>query len=140
MPTKKSSAKESTGDKPQTNGTEPIENGVNGTEDVDMADDGPGKGSTNEGEDEMTVVVPPPKGSKLTGDRGKDDKGDVAMENSETVESLGSEAKVDPKVKAVAGKLYSMRMFMSFVVFMKRIPANLMEKTLKATFPSWNVL
>lgn len=103
MPTKKSSAKESTGDKPQTNGTEPIENGVNGTEDVDMVDDGPGKGSKNEGEDEMTVVVPPPKGSKLTGDRGKDDEGDVVMENSETVESLGSEATVDPKVKAAAG-------------------------------------
>ncbi|KAK3173385.1 hypothetical protein OEA41_006714 [Lepraria neglecta] len=100
---KKTSGKETAGDKPQTNGTEPIENGINGTDDIDMVDDGPEKVKIgNEGEDEMTVVVPPPNSSKLSGEPGKDDEGDIAMDNTEGAETTGPEAnQVDPKVKAV---------------------------------------
>ncbi|KAI4245757.1 MAG: hypothetical protein L6R40_002285 [Gallowayella cf. fulva] len=98
------SGKESNGNKPQTNGTEPIENGVNGTEDVDMVDEGhqpvKGKGEVDE---EMTVVVPPPKGTKLSGEQDRDLQGDIAMENTEPTESGAKEAeKVDPKVKAMS--------------------------------------
>ena len=105
LPTKKTSGKEASEDKPQTNGTEPVENGINGTEDVDMVDDGPEKvkvGTSNEGDDEMTVVVPPPKSSKLSGEPGKDDEGDVAMENTDKSDVVSPE--LDPKAKAVAGK------------------------------------
>jgi len=106
VPSKKLSGKEADGDRPQTNGTEPVENGVNGTEDVDMVDDGPEKvkiGINKDGEDEMTLVVPPPKGTKLFGDPGKDAEGDVAMDNTAGTENVSQEAEVDPKVKAVAG-------------------------------------
>ena len=68
------SAKEEPGDKPQANGTEPVENGVNGMEDdVEMGDDGSEQvriGDTRDGDEEMTVVVPPPKSSKLNGKTG----------------------------------------------------------------------
>ena len=105
LPTKKTSGKEASEDKPQTNGTEPVGNGINGAEDVDMVDDGPEKvkvGTSNEGEDEMTVVVPPPKSSKLSGEPGKDDEGDVAMGNTDKSDVVSPE--LDPKAKAVAGK------------------------------------
>ncbi|KAM0805505.1 proteasome regulatory subunit C-terminal-domain-containing protein [Usnea florida] len=103
LPTKKTSGKEGAEDKPHTNGTEPIENGINGTEDVDMVDDGPEKvkiGTNKEGEDEMTVVVPPPKSSKLSGEPSKDEEGDIAMENTDKSDSISAE--LDPRAKAVA--------------------------------------
>ena len=66
-----------------------------------MADDGAEK--VKIGDDEMTVVVPPPKSSKLSGSSGHDTEGDVAMDNTENAQSTNSEAQVDPKAKAVAG-------------------------------------
>ena len=56
------------------------------------------------GEEEMTVVVPPPKGSKLSGEPGKDPEGDTAMGNVDKAED-GAQAveEMDPKVKAVIG-------------------------------------
>ena len=105
LPTKKPPGKEAAEDKSHTNGTEPVENGINGTEDVDMVDDGPEKvkiGTKKEGEDEMTVVVPPPKSSKLSGEPGKDEEGDTTMENTDKSESVSPE--LDPKAKAITGK------------------------------------
>ena len=104
LATKKTPGKEASEDKPQTNGTEPVENGINGTEDVDMVDDGPEKvkvGTSNEGEDEITVVVPPPKSSKLSGEPSKDEEGDVAMENTD--KGHGVSPGLDPTAKTVAG-------------------------------------
>ena len=95
---------------PQTNGNDPVENGVNGTKDIEMKDDAPaplkgGKGKkAKEGEEEMTVVVPPSKGSKLSAPPQKDDDGDIAMDRA--VEINGEDAgavKVDPVTKAVSG-------------------------------------
>jgi len=110
LPPKKGSgntaAKEGSADKPQTNGTEPVENGVNGIEDVEMGDDGAEQvkvGTTKDGEDEMTVVVPPPKSSKLNGEPGMDAEGDVAMENSEKVSDNANAPTIDPRVKAITG-------------------------------------
>ena len=107
-PGRKGSKKENQPDKPQLNG-QPIENGINGTEeDVDMVDEGPDKTKPNnrkEGEDEMTVVVPPPKGTKLSGDHDKDAEGDVNMDNTETSEDdKNQKEEVDPKTKAVNGQ------------------------------------
>src|SRR6187402_1989751 len=95
---------------PHTNGDKPVENGINGTKDFEMKDDAPaplkgGKGKKlKEGEEEMTVVVPPSKGSKLSAPPSKDTDGDVAMDGVE--EANGEDAgavKVDPVAKAVAG-------------------------------------
>ena len=108
---------------PQTNGVHPVENGVNGaTEDVEMGDEAsdavdkkksiPGK-KDKDGDDEMTVVVPPPNSSKLVGRSGEDEHGDVMMEGAEktagVVEEARAEETVDPVVKAVAGMLLLIR-------------------------------
>jgi 26S proteasome regulatory subunit N3 len=97
---------------PHTNGNEPVENGINGTKDVEMKDDAPtslkgGKGKkSKDGDEEMTVVVPPSKASKLSLAPGKDKDGDVSMEGEEqTAEDHGA-VKVDPVTKAVSGKLH----------------------------------
>lgn len=94
---------------PHTNGDKPTENGINGAKDVEMKDDAPaslkgGKGKkVKEGED-MTVVVPPSKGSKLSAPPPKDTDGDVVMDGH--AEMNGEEdgaVKIDPVAKAVAG-------------------------------------
>lgn len=91
----------------RSNGTDK-KSGVNGTKDVEMKDDKPTslKGKKGkDGEDEMTVVVPPSKGSKLSAPPPKDGDGDVAMDGSmETAETAEDESeKEDPVAKAVAG-------------------------------------
>jgi 26S proteasome regulatory subunit N3 len=100
-------------DKPHINGTEPVENGVstNGTTDVEMKDDSsepPSKtkpGKDKDGDEEMTVVVPPSKGSKLSGEVAKDREADVAMERADEAKNeTAVEAKEDPAAKAVSGK------------------------------------
>ncbi|KAL8724753.1 MAG: hypothetical protein Q9166_007767 [cf. Caloplaca sp. 2 TL-2023] len=98
------SGKESNGSKPQTNGTQAVENGVNGAEDVDMVDEGHEPVKVNgDADEEMTVVVPPPKSSKLSGEQDKGLQGDIAMDNTDQKGSGAEEAEsVDPKVKAVS--------------------------------------
>lgn len=93
---------------PHTNGNDPVENGINGTKDIEMKDDAPaplkgGKGKkAKDGDEEMTVVVPPSKGSKLSAPLKKDNEGDVAMGEEETNGEDGA-VKVDPVAKAVSG-------------------------------------
>jgi 26S proteasome regulatory subunit N3 len=113
-----SAGKEMGDDKQQVNGTDPVENGVstNGvSEDVEMEDDGADAGpkpngmpkKSKDGEDEMTVVVPPPKSSKLSGDIGKDQDRDVEMANSVN-EDKETEAKPkDPAAKTISGMCHS---------------------------------
>lgn len=102
------------GKTPYTNGNDPVGNrvnGTNGTKDVEMKDDAPaskkggkGKKGKDGSEEEMTVVVPPSKGSKLGGPPQKDTDGDVAMDGADEldVEHEGA-VKVDPVLKAVTG-------------------------------------
>ncbi|OOF98553.1 hypothetical protein ASPCADRAFT_393993 [Aspergillus carbonarius ITEM 5010] len=92
-------------DQPRANGSDPTENGVNGSEDVEMGEDTAGGPTSSfnasqdrKGDEKMTVVVPPPKGSRLSGEKGTDQEGDVAMEGAEGEEG---EPEVDPKVKAI---------------------------------------
>lgn len=75
-----------------------------------MKDDAPaplkgGKGKkVNEKEEEMTVVVPPSKGSKLSAPPPKDTDGDVAMDGADELNGEDAGAvKVDPVAKAVSG-------------------------------------
>lgn len=95
---------------PHTNGNEPVENGINGTKDIEMKDDAPaplkgGKGKkVNEKEEEMTVVVPPSKGSKLSAPPPKDTEGDVAMDGADELNGEDAGAvKIDPVAKAISG-------------------------------------
>lgn len=95
---------------PHTNGNKPADKGVNGTKDVEMKDDAPapmkgGKGKKGkEGDEEMTVVVPPSKSSKLSSPPVKDTEGDIAMDGfeDEKTEDAGA-VKVDPVAKAISG-------------------------------------
>lgn len=61
--------------------------------------------------DEMTVVVPPSKGSRLSGQPGpenkKDQEGDVSMEDTEDNETEKTEPVIDPHTKAVQGELHA---------------------------------
>ncbi|KAL9000899.1 MAG: hypothetical protein Q9169_000654 [Polycauliona sp. 2 TL-2023] len=97
------SGKGGSGSKPQSNGNEPIKNGVNGTDDVDMADEDHELVKTNgEADEEMTVVVPSPRSSKPPGEQDKSTHNDIVMDNTDPVGSGEEEAqKVDPKIKAV---------------------------------------
>lgn len=99
------------GDQPQRNGTDPVENGVNGSEDVEMEEDTAGgptpsiPTSREHDGDQMTVVVPPLKGARLSGqDNKKED--DVAMEGSDEKDTA-DEPEIDPRVKAVQGRSWS---------------------------------
>ncbi|KAE8315687.1 terpenoid synthase [Aspergillus transmontanensis] len=97
-------------DQPRTNGSEPTENGLNGSEDVEMGEDTAGAPTSSfnaskdrKGDEKMTVVVPPTKGSRLSGDKGQDQEGDIAMEGAEGDESQKPEPEVDPRAKAIQG-------------------------------------
>ncbi|KAL4748330.1 hypothetical protein BDW72DRAFT_205694 [Aspergillus terricola var. indicus] len=92
-------------DQPHTNGSDPTKNGVNGSEDIEMDEDTAGGPTSSfnaskdrKGDQKMTVVVPPTKGPRVTGDKGQEQEGDVSMEGAED-EKPGSE--IDPRVKAI---------------------------------------
>lgn len=61
-----------------------------------------GKKGAKDGDDEMTVVVPPAKGSKQSSKQPHDADGDVSMAGEDTADD--GEVKVDPVVQTVAGK------------------------------------
>lgn len=86
-PTKKDAKGASNGsmkedDKSHTNGSKSTENGVNGSEDVEMGED---------------TAVPPTKGSRSSGK----DKEDVTMEGAEDGDVENTEPEVDPTTKAI---------------------------------------
>ena len=103
-------AKDMSGDKPPANGTDPVENGINGTDDIEMEDDSSKSTSRiksakdKDGDEEMTVVVPPPKAIRLAGAPQKDDEGDIAMNGTVEAEVTESvESAEDPKTKTITG-------------------------------------
>ncbi|KAF4768916.1 hypothetical protein HAV15_008985 [Penicillium sp. str.  len=108
-PTKKDAKGASNGsmkedDQSHTNGSKSTENGVNGSEDVEMGEDTAGAptSSSNTSKDrksneKMTVVVPPTKGSRSSGK----DKEDVTMEGVEDGDVENTEPEVDPATKAI---------------------------------------
>jgi 26S proteasome regulatory subunit N3 len=89
---------------------EPVENGgYRGGKDIEMKEKDEasslkhkGKKSSKEGEDEMTVVVPPSKASKQSSVPPPNDAdGDVAMGDSDKADD--GEVKVDPVVQTING-------------------------------------
>ncbi|KAJ5772129.1 26S proteasome regulatory subunit rpn3 [Penicillium odoratum] len=92
-------------DQSHINGSKSTENGVNGSEDVEMGEDTAGapKSSFNarkdrNGDEKMTVVVPPTKGSRSSNKAGQTKDEDVTMEGSENDDA---ELETDPKTKAI---------------------------------------
>ncbi|TAQ86755.1 hypothetical protein B7494_g4916 [Chlorociboria aeruginascens] len=144
---------------PHTNGTDPVENGINGTKDVEMKDDAPaalkgGKGKKpKEGEEEMTVVVPPSKGSKLSAPPSKDNDGDVPMDGVVEVAAEDDGAvKIDPVTKAVLDiksnfslleravtlfdARFTLRALRSISSIRKRLTPDVLAQVITETYPS----
>lgn len=82
---------------------EPVENGgYRGGKDIKPKGK---KVVKKEGDDEMTVVVPPSKAATQASDQPPNDaEGDVAMDDAENADESG-EAKVDPVVQTISGML-----------------------------------
>ena len=95
-------------DPPHTNGVEPVENGING--DVEMGDEASDAADKSQphkdkdGDDEMTVVVPPPKASKSSLDDNKDREGDVAMDGVDQTDGAQEEERIDPVAQTISGE------------------------------------
>ncbi|KAH8661525.1 proteasome regulatory subunit C-terminal-domain-containing protein [Tricladium varicosporioides] len=144
---------------PHTNGNEPVENGINGTKDIEMKDDAPaslksGKGKkTKDGDEEMTVVVPPSKGSKLSAPTNKDNDSHVAMDIDEDASGEDAGAvKIDPVTKAVSDikgnfplleravtlfdARFSLRALRSISSIRKRLTPDILAQVITETYPS----
>ncbi|KAJ5726408.1 uncharacterized protein N7483_007765 [Penicillium malachiteum] len=94
-------------DQSHTNGSKTSENGMNGSEDVEMGEDTAGapKSSFNtrkdrNGDEKMTVVVPPTKGSRSS-IKGQDKNEDIMMEGAEDSDIEQPEPEVNPTTKAI---------------------------------------
>lgn len=94
-------------DKSHVNGSKSTENGVNGSEDVEMEEDTAGAPTSSinssknrNGDEKMTVVVPPTKGSKSSDKPGNEKDGDVAMDGTED-DAAEAEPEIDPTTKAI---------------------------------------
>lgn len=104
-----SAGKETNGDQPHLNGSEPIENGVDSAvepevdENQSTAPPGAKKpGKDKDGDEEMTVVVPPSKASKVSGTARQDEEGDIAMNGTDNPESKApNDGGVDTQAKAI---------------------------------------
>lgn len=94
-------------DQPHTNGADPGKNSVNNSEDVEMDEDTAGGPTSSfnankdrKGDQKMTVVVPPTKDSRISGDSNRAQEGNVAMEG---VEDEESPSQIDLRAKAIHG-------------------------------------
>ncbi|PQE07894.1 26s proteasome non-atpase regulatory subunit 3 protein [Rutstroemia sp. NJR-2017a WRK4] len=146
------------GKTPYKNDRDPVENGVNGAKDVEMKDDAPsslkgGKGKkAKEGEEEMTVVVPPPKGSKLSVPLPNNGDEDVSMEGATEGGEEAAAEKVDPVAKAVADiksnfplleravtlfdARFTLRALRSISSIRKHLTADILAQVITETYPS----
>lgn len=83
---------------PNGNGKKPVQNGTQKDTEMKDASKPKGKKGSKDGDDEMTVVVPPAKGKKGPTTRAADADGDVAMGDEDAAEQ------VDPTEQTVTGK------------------------------------
>lgn len=89
------------GKTPRNDGNEPLENGVGNNKGVEAKDaKGKGKKAVKDGDDEMTVVVPPSKASTQP-HKSQDADGDVSMGDDD---AAAGEPKVDAVAQTVSGK------------------------------------
>ncbi|KAG6025822.1 hypothetical protein E4U41_001441 [Claviceps citrina] len=136
---------------PKNNGNEPIENDIRSKGDVDMKDSGKPKGKqgANDGDEEMTVVVPITKASKQSSKQAQDDDGDVSMGGDDTAD-IGE--KVDPIAQTVADiksnfalldravalfdARFSLRALRSISIIRKRLTPDIIGQVIVDTFPA----
>ncbi|KAI9682763.1 MAG: 26S proteasome non-ATPase regulatory subunit [Trizodia sp. TS-e1964] len=154
-------AKEKDDEKLHLNGT-PVESGINGTsEDVEMEDvvrsipENPKLTKDIDGDEEMTVVVPPPKGSKLSDEAPLEQEGDVVMIEVDKAESeKPEEEKPDPVLKAVndiKGNFalleravalfdarFTLRVLRSISSIRKRLTPEILAQVITDIYPSTN--
>lgn len=110
-PESASEGKKMSGDKRQPNGTDPIEDETNDAEDVEMSEESskPKKttksGKGKDGDEEMTVVVPPSKSSKTTSN-GKQSHTENNVNGAvDGKEDSADKPQLDPKEKAIDGNV-----------------------------------
>ncbi|RSL39138.1 hypothetical protein CEP53_014291 [Fusarium sp. AF-6] len=134
--------------KTPNNGKKPLENGIQKKKDVEMKDSSKAKGkkAAKDGDEEMTVVVPPSKSSKKSAQASADAEGDVAMDEEE------EETKVDPVVQTVADiksnfalldravalfdARFSLRALRSISIIRKRLTPDIIAQVISETFPA----
>lgn len=94
------------GDKKQLNGSGPNQNGTNGS---DGAKKGTKTTKDKDGDSDMTVVVPPSKGSNTPSAPSKATEADLTNGAVEVDGEKVAEEEVDPQEKAIEGELSSIR-------------------------------
>ena len=67
------------------------------------------KNKEKDGDDAMTVVVPPSKSEGATNGTGKEPDGDIAMNAVSDLGDQTAEVAMDPEVKAISGKLFVLK-------------------------------
>ncbi|KAM4056546.1 PCI domain-containing protein [Hirsutella rhossiliensis] len=139
------------GKTPNSSGNEPVENSVRGNNnDVDMKDaKGKGKKASKDGDDEMTVVLPPSKSSKQSS-HPHDADGDISMGDDDKADD--GEAKIDPAVQTVADiksnfalldravalfdARFSLRALRSISLIRKRLTPDIIGQAIVDTYPA----
>lgn len=102
-------AKETNGDQHRVNGSDAVENVIDGVDDLGADDQQANStsvkkaGKDKDGDEEMTVVVPPSKASKISGSP-KHNQGDTAMNGVDEPESKDTDDAVDPEAKAAESR------------------------------------
>ncbi|KAI9801682.1 MAG: 26S proteasome non-ATPase regulatory subunit [Piccolia ochrophora] len=144
----------------RVNGVDPVENGVNGTsDDIDMADDASDAAKKSksqrdkDGDEEMTVVVPPSKGSNISTNGQQDRDDDVTMEGVQKEDDdKGKPREEDPVAKTVTDikgnfslleravaqfdARFSLRALRSISSVRKRLTADIIATVISDTYPS----
>ncbi|KAK3192013.1 26S proteasome non-ATPase regulatory subunit [Lecanicillium sp. MT-2017a] len=132
---------------PHSNGDKPVENGIHNDADPKDNTKSKGKKGAKDGDEEMTVVVPPSKGSKKPqSSRSADADGDVSMGDE------AAEAPVDPTEQAVADiksnfalldravalfdARFSLRALRSISLIRKRLNPDVIAQAIVDTFPA----
>ncbi|CAG9991565.1 unnamed protein product [Clonostachys byssicola] len=131
------------GKTPHNSGRKPAENGVRNNKDADKAKGK--KPAAKDGDEEMTVVVPPSKSTKQQ--QSGDADGDVDMAGDDKAED-----KVDPAVQAVADiksnfalldravilfdARFSLRALRSVSLIRKRLTPDIIAQAIVETFPA----
>ncbi|ODA75906.1 hypothetical protein RJ55_08547 [Drechmeria coniospora] len=135
------------GKTPESNGNDPVENGVRKKADVEMTDaKGKGKKAARDGDEEMTVVVPLSKSSK----QPQDADGDVSMDDDGAADD--DEVKVDPATQtasdiksnfalldravALFDARFSLRALRSISLIRKRLTPQIIGQVIVETFPA----
>jgi hypothetical protein len=123
------------GKTPHSNGNEPVENGIRSNQDVDMKEKGKAKKTAKEGDEEMTVVVPPTRPIKSSAPP-LDSDDDVAMDLDGDKAGV-AEVKVDPVLQTTTGKLQPCRhLGRPVIALVLQAGSNARAQTSKTTSPS----